>query len=176
MNLKKIMRLCSAEKTCYILRNPITGKQWIGTLSAIYPVEGVELSESMIPYLFGIEDCDREDWVIEERMGGVPQIEITDDDPRAELWGNIAINWHGNEDVPLMRKDRAGEIDRVCWIRSDAIGPASAKGKTIDYRMRGDIALFGIGLLANGAAATLKAEEAEEIREMLRGVMGADWD
>ena len=172
MNLKKIMRLCRAAKECYILRNPVTGKQWIGTREAIYPVEGFDVDADMIPYLFDLTEADRKDWVIQESAGVVPEIELTEQDARVQCWARITVRRNNEDYVPLVQLDAAGQVVRVWWVRADAIGPAQEKDKPLDYRMRGNIALFGVGLLVNGACVTLDDKEAVEITERLRSIAG----
>lgn len=176
MNLKKIMRLCSAEKTCCILRNPVTGKQWLGTGTAIYPVEGIELHAEMIPFLFGIEPDALKDWRIEERDGVVPEIEITEQDVRVQCWNRISVRWNNADYVPLVHKGEDDDDILGCWwVRADEIAPARVKDKPLDYRMRSGIALYGVGMLVNGASTTLEDGAATELRTTFERMLRAEW-
>ena len=180
MRITHIKKLCVEAHMCMIYETD-GGRQWIGTMEAIYPVDEMTLGKGSIKTLFDMPDA-------ESRMDiGVDEIwksELVPCDQEIEIelegWQELhcmnPLHYAGEKIYPMTRDDGA-----ILFIREDYVKPAIRKNDYLTFKMARNrfghpLIVIGNGTLVTGIARPIPKKGAAAIVDLLRkmGEMDAE--
>lgn len=162
MKINRIKALCKKAHRCIIL-NDSDGRQYIGTTSAIYPADGLTLTQTSIGTLFDMPDAGNVLRVEEKAL------EDSDIAPKNEYkWANLReggnINWLGDALYALVDDDSG----YIFWVNAEYIRAAEYTEGYRMYRLtenaKGEpIIMIEDGLLVIGIVKPIAQRTAQSI-------------
>lgn len=175
MKITSIKKLCTDAHMCMIYE---TGgaRQWIGTLEAIYPGDGLQIGKESIKTLFDMPDADSKmeigvDDIFKSEL--VPSDEETEMELAAwtELHGGLPIFYAGEK---LYTMTHEGGI---LFVRADYVKPAIRKNDYLVFKLARNgfghpLIMIGNGLEVTGVAKPVPAKTAASIVKLM-GEMSA---
>lgn len=172
MKIAKIKKVCQEERMC-IIYNSASGKQWIGTQTAMYPTDGLLLERQTIPTLFDMPDAKNRMEIGEMEMEMCPLMPIDGEaeiqlDEWPELQMGMPIFAWGEKIYTLL--DHQG---RIFFVRENKVKPAIKGNEYMKFRLAVDawgqpLVVIGDGMMVNGIVKPNNITEAQAMTEMLQ--------
>lgn len=166
MKINEIAALVRKQKVC-VIATGARGKQWIGTWSALYPVDGVVLNQGSIPALLDLNEREQENILIQEipleDAGVYPKEKVTPN-PMTEV--GLELNLYGGV-ICLTDRGRAYLLEKR-MIRPAVGGDQYRQYMLGEGRNGAPTIVIYDGLLYAGVAAPLAEGETEGVLRDLR--------
>lgn len=151
-------------------------RQWIGTLEAIYPADGLQITKNSIRTLFDMPDADKrmeigvEDIFKSELVPSEEEIAV-ELEGWTELNCRIPIFYLGEKVYPLTHRDG------ILFVQSDYVKPAIRKNDYLVFKLARNgfghpLIMIGNGLEVTGVAKPVPAKTAASIVKLM-GEMSA---